>query len=65
MYVCSCRAVTDRTVDAAIASGARAVDEITLRCGAGARCRGCWPALERLLAEHLDREATCDSRVAV
>ena len=51
MYVCSCRAVTDRTVDAAIASGADTVEEIARRCGAGARCGGCWPELERLLAE--------------
>ena len=53
MYVCSCRAVTDRTIDAAIASGASSVEEITSKCAAGGRCGGCWPALERMLDEHL------------
>jgi bacterioferritin-associated ferredoxin len=52
MFVCSCEAVTDRTVDAAITVGAGSVEEIARRCGAGARCGGCWPELERLLAEH-------------
>lgn len=52
VFVCSCRAVTDRTVDAAIASGATSVEEVAHRCGAGSRCGGCWPELERLLADH-------------
>jgi len=52
MFVCSCRAVTDRTVDAAIASGASSIEEIATRCGAGGRCGGCWPELERLLEAH-------------
>jgi bacterioferritin-associated ferredoxin len=49
MFVCSCRAVTDRTVNAAIVSGATCIEEIAERCGAGVRCGGCWPELERLL----------------
>ena len=52
MFVCSCRAVTDRTIRAAIASGARSIDDIAARCGAGERCGGCWPALAELLDEH-------------
>jgi bacterioferritin-associated ferredoxin len=51
MYVCSCRAVTDRTVKAAIASGARTIDDLAERCGAGGRCGGCWPALTELLQD--------------
>jgi bacterioferritin-associated ferredoxin len=65
VYVCSCRAVTDGVVKTVIASGATSVEDIARRCGAGARCRGCWPELERLLAEHRARVAGCDSRVAV
>jgi bacterioferritin-associated ferredoxin len=49
VYVCSCRAVTDRTIAAAITSGADSVDEIGRRCGAGTRCGGCWPVLDELL----------------
>lgn len=52
MYVCSCKAVTDRTIDAAIAAGARTPREIAERCRAGSRCGGCWPELERMLAAH-------------
>lgn len=52
MVVCSCHAVTHRTVDAAIASGAATIDAVTQRCAAGGRCGGCWPELQRLLDEH-------------
>jgi bacterioferritin-associated ferredoxin len=40
MYVCHCEAITDRTIDAAIASGARCVAEVTARCRAGGGCGG-------------------------
>lgn len=50
MYACACEAVTDRTVRAAMAAGARTVDDITRRCGAGAECGGCLPLLRELLA---------------
>jgi bacterioferritin-associated ferredoxin len=63
MFVCSCKAVTDRTVRAAIASGATCIEEIAERCGAGSRCGGCWPELERLLHEH--DAASSHARVAV
>lgn len=52
MFVCSCRAVTDRTVRATIASGARTIEDVAARCGAGGRCGGCWPALAELLDAH-------------
>ncbi len=55
MFVCSCRAVTDRTVDAAIASGATCIEDVADRCGAGSRCGGCWPELERLLHDHAEQ----------
>jgi bacterioferritin-associated ferredoxin len=51
MYVCSCRGVTERAVRTAISAGASCVEEIAARCGAGSRCGGCHPALERLLAD--------------
>ena len=57
MYICHCRGVTDRTIRAAVASGADAVEEIAQRCGAGADCGGCHPALEELIEEMVDRRA--------
>jgi bacterioferritin-associated ferredoxin len=50
MYVCHCEGVTDRTVDAAISSGARCVADVTARCGAGGGCGSCHETLEALLA---------------
>jgi bacterioferritin-associated ferredoxin len=49
MYVCHCEAITDRTIDAAIASGVRTVDEVTARCRAGGGCGGCHSALQALI----------------
>ena len=53
MFVCSCQAVNDRTIRATIASGARTIEDLAARCGAGARCGGCWPALSELLDDLL------------
>lgn len=61
MIVCSCLAVSDRTVDAVLASGASSVGEVTARCGAGGRCGGCWPSLQRLLDEHDDQRRNADT----
>jgi bacterioferritin-associated ferredoxin len=49
VYVCHCKAVTDRTVDAVVASGARTVAEVTERCRAGGGCGGCHGLLEALI----------------
>lgn len=51
MILCSCRAVSERTIRAAIDAGASSPEEIASMCGAGSRCRGCWPALRELLDE--------------
>jgi bacterioferritin-associated ferredoxin len=55
MVVCSCRAVSDRTVRAAIGAGARSVEQLTELCSAASDCLGCWPELERLIEEHASR----------
>lgn len=64
MYVCSCRGVTDHKVLAAIAAGAHSTHDIARDCGAGAHCGGCWPELQRLLAEHADATEFCAERIA-
>jgi bacterioferritin-associated ferredoxin len=59
MFVCLCRAVTDHQVEDAIAAGARDITDVAEACGAGSRCRGCWPSLQRLLdGEPLDHNVT-------
>ena len=56
MIVCHCRAVSDRVIRSAIEQGAAHEHELADRCeGAGARCGGCLPALQRLLDRHQDR----------
>jgi bacterioferritin-associated ferredoxin len=42
--------VNDRTIHAAVAEGARSIEELQERCGAGTDCGGCHPALAELLA---------------
>ena len=51
MFVCHCRAVTDRTVRRTIDKGACSLGEIAARCGAGSRCGGCHLVLARMLAD--------------
>jgi bacterioferritin-associated ferredoxin len=52
MIVCHCLVVSDRRIRAEIESGARTDDDVAFRCGAGARCGGCRPAIDALLAVH-------------
>ncbi len=52
MIVCMCHPTSDRDVDAIIDDGARTVEEIGRRCGAGTGCGACVDELrERLLAK--------------
>ncbi|HYF45908.1 MAG TPA: (2Fe-2S)-binding protein [Acidimicrobiales bacterium] len=41
MFVCGCRAVTDREVHDAVQQGARSAAEVAAHCGAGSRCGNC------------------------
>lgn len=41
MYVCGCRAVTDRQVRAAVQAGASTVTQVAEHCGAAGRCGSC------------------------
>ena len=52
MIVCLCHPTSDRDVDAIIDDGARTVEEISRRCGAGTGCGACVEELrERLVAK--------------
>ena len=52
MYVCHCRAVTDRRICEAIEAGACDAESVSRRCGAGGGCGGCLPAVRALLAHY-------------
>jgi len=50
VIMCHCQVVSDRRIRAEIDAGADTVDEISERCGAGARCGSCRPTISVLLA---------------
>lgn len=52
MIVCSCRRISDHTVDDAIDAGATDVADLRTACGVASKCRGCIPTLLDLLADH-------------
>jgi bacterioferritin-associated ferredoxin len=52
MIVCFCHPTSDRDVDAIIEDGARTVEDIGRRCGAGTGCGSCVDELrDRLTAK--------------
>ncbi len=56
MYVCLCKAVSNRTIRRCVSEGARTVDEVGRRCGAGTVCGTCRPDIEAIV-EAETREA--------
>ncbi len=52
MYVCNCRAVTERQVKAAIDEGACSVAAVTRACCAGDDCGACHGVIQELIDEH-------------
>jgi bacterioferritin-associated ferredoxin len=49
MYVCVCRAVTDREVEGAIEGGADTLEKVVAACGAGGGCGACHNAIEDMI----------------
>jgi bacterioferritin-associated ferredoxin len=50
VIVCHCQVVSDRAIRREVEAGARTVDEIGARCGAGTCCGSCRPTITVLLA---------------
>jgi bacterioferritin-associated ferredoxin len=57
MYVCCCRAVTDREVARVIDEGATTVDDVTLACGAGGDCGACRGMIDDMIEDRADMTA--------
>ncbi len=55
MILCSCYAVSERTLRSEIAAGARSIDDLGCRTGAGTECGSCRCELYELLAEAEER----------
>jgi bacterioferritin-associated ferredoxin len=47
MYLCVCRAIREREVDAAVRAGARRPVDIFRACGKSPQCGGCAPELRK------------------
>ena len=58
MLICSCKAVSARTVRAAIVDGADSIEAVGRRCGAGTDCGGCHLLIEELLVQRVVVRAT-------
>jgi bacterioferritin-associated ferredoxin len=62
MIVCMCHPTSDRELDAIIDDGARTVEEISRRCGAGTGCGACLGELrERLQSKGASCSRDCAS----
>lgn len=57
MLVCHCKRVNDRTIRAAVESGAKCRGQVAKACGAGTGCGGCIPEVERII-EHTAGDRT-------
>lgn len=52
MYICICRAVTDKDIRAALEEGACTMRELRQRLGVCSDCGKCGPHARKLLIEH-------------
>jgi bacterioferritin-associated ferredoxin len=57
MYVCLCRGVSDRVVQAAVREGAGSVREVGRRCGAGTGCGACHGHIREIIADERQDES--------
>jgi bacterioferritin-associated ferredoxin len=51
MYVCVCRAVTEKSVNEAIDAGAQSVEAVTAACCAGDDCGACHGVIREMIEE--------------
>ena len=59
MYVCVCRAVSDRKIRQAVAAGACSVRELKDGLGVGSMCGRCVPEARQLIVECRKQQAAC------
>jgi bacterioferritin-associated ferredoxin len=57
MIVCQCGVVTDRAIEAAVATGARTVSAVCRATGAAQSCGTCIFTVKALTCRHLDGES--------
>lgn len=58
MYICICRAIREREVDAAVRAGARRPADVFRACGTSAQCGSCACDMRERIAETTARAKT-------
>lgn len=51
MYVCLCKGVSNRTIRSCLDDGARSLEEVGRRCGAGTACGSCRLDIDGMLRD--------------
>jgi bacterioferritin-associated ferredoxin len=59
MYICICKAVSDKAIRQEIAAGASSMRELRQCLGVGSQCGQCVSAAQQLLSKELTRELAC------
>lgn len=60
MIVCHCSAVRADEIRTEVRLGAETIELVAARCGATARCGGCRPAVEAIVADEIARMHSAD-----
>jgi bacterioferritin-associated ferredoxin len=55
MIVCHCQGVSDRTIRAAVRSGARSRRAVARACSAGRSCGGCTLAIDEIVRSEVEK----------
>ncbi|NLR73843.1 MULTISPECIES: bacterioferritin-associated ferredoxin [Leeia] len=63
MYVCICKAVTDRQISQAVADGVSSMRELRMTLGVASCCGKCAPDARALLLEGLARRKESERQV--
>jgi len=58
MYICICRAIRDREVEAAVRAGARRPSDVFRACGKSPQCGTCACDMRQHIAQTVAREQT-------
>lgn len=67
MFICICKAVTEKMLLETVQSGSRSMSEVQNACGAGSDCGACKPKLEKYISQQnadvtFESQAPDDSR---
>jgi len=65
MYICVCKAVTDRQIKQAVGEGACSLRDLTREFGLGTGCGKCVPAAREVLGACLMRQSATQATEAV